>query len=207
MTNFPISKPTALDTAQPASEAQDAPCTSGIGSSTEKPCYRDRGAVRASFPSTSISTPPDEATSGPVPRPLSRAVRLAGRMTSKGYEPENWEWFTTLTYTDSDGRHVGCDPMSIPSEVLTAAGHAPRRTKSIIRALGDEPVDPSIIRHKQLRQHCLSCATTPGQVRRCAIIDCPIWPYRMGHNPHHPQRGCNPFKTKVRNHLEVSRKT
>ena len=76
-------------------------------------------------------------------------------MTSNGYEQENWEWLTRLTYTDSEGRRVGRDPMSIPPEVLTAAGHGPRRTKSIIRALGDEPVDASIIRHKHLRQPLL----------------------------------------------------
>jgi hypothetical protein len=128
-------------------------------------------------------------------------------MTGNGYEPENWEWLTVLTYTDSEGRRVGRNPMSIPPEVLTAAGHGPRRTKSVIRALGDEPVDASIVRHRHLRRHCLSCATTPGEVRRCAIIDCPVWPYRMGRNPHHPQRGCNPFKTKVRDHLDAPRRT
>jgi len=26
------------------------------------------------------------------------------------------------------------------------------------------------------------------QIRRCAIINCPIWPYRMGKNPHNPRK-------------------
>jgi hypothetical protein len=32
------------------------------------------------------------------------------------------------------------------------------------------------------------------EVRRCAIIDCPLWPYRMGKNPHNPKRGANPLR-------------
>ena len=165
--------------AQPAdSEAQDGPFGASVGSCAEKPCYRDEVAGRARLPGTFASTSPDEATFDSQPQPMAHPVRLAGRMTNNGYEPENWEWLTTLTYTDSEGRRVGRDPMSIPSGVLTAAGHGPRRTNSVIRALGDEPVDASIIRHKDLRRHCLSCAATPGEVRYCAIIDCPIWPYR-----------------------------
>jgi hypothetical protein len=29
----------------------------------------------------------------------------------------------------------------------------------------------------------------------------------MGRNPHHPQRGRNPFTTKVRDHLDAPRRT
>lgn len=204
MTSQQITDRSARDVAQPAkSEAQDPPYVASVGSSAEKPCDRVEVAGRASLPGTCLSTPADNDTFDP--RPQHHPVRLAGRMTSNGYEPENWEWVTRLTYTDSEGRHVGRDPMSIPPEVLKAAGHGPRRTKS--RALGDEPVDASIIRHKHLRRHCLSCATTPGEVRRCAVINCPFWPYRMGRNPHHPQRGSNPFARKLRAHPEGSRRT
>jgi hypothetical protein len=173
----------------------------------EKSGYRDQATGGTGSTGTLIPVRSAEAQSEPPPRPLTRPVSLAGRMTSKGYQPQNWEWLNTLTKIDDKRSRVGRDPMSIPPQVLTAAGHGPRRTKSIIRALGDEPVDPSIIRHKHLRQHCLSCSETPSQVRRCAIIDCPLWPYRMGRNPHHPQRGSNPFTTKVRDHPEGSRRT
>jgi hypothetical protein len=196
------------DTSQPAnSEAQDGLDAASVGSSSEKPRYRDEVTGRTRLPGTCLSKPADYATFDPRPQSMAQPVRLAGRMTSNGYEQENREWFTTLTDKDSEGRRVGRDPMLISPEVLTAAGHGPRRTKSVIGALGDEPVDASVIRHKHLRRHCLSCATTPSEVRRCAIIDCPVWPYRMGRNPHHPQRGRNPFTTKVRDYLDAPRRT
>ena len=105
-------------------------------------------------------------------------------MTCDGYQPENVAWF-------SQGRRVGRDPMTIPVEVLTASGHGPRTERRVLGALGDEPIDPSIRRLTELRRQ--SCAENAAEVRRCAIIDCPLWPYRMGHNPHNPKRGVNPF--------------
>jgi len=179
---------------------------SGRANPAEKSGYRDQVTCRSGSTGTFPPGRSDEAQSEPPPRPLTRPACLAGRMTSEGYQPQNGEWLNTLTENDHKGRRVGRDPMSIPPELLAAAGHGPRRTKSIIRALGDEPVDPSIMRHKHLRRHCLSCSETPGQVRCCAIIDCPLWPYRTGRNPHHPQRGCNPF-SKLRDHPEWSRRT
>jgi hypothetical protein len=41
----------------------------------------------------------------------------------------------------------------------------------------------------------LSCAENAAEVRRCAIINCPLWPYRMGRNPHNPKRGKLPICT------------
>ena len=179
---YPISKFMARDTAEPASsEAQERPYAASVGSSPEKPCHRDEVADGARLPGTYLPTPSGEGTFDPLPKPMARPVRLAGRMTSNGYEPENWEWLAVLTDIDFEGRRVGGNPMAIPPNVLTAVGHGPRRTKSVIRALGDEPVDASIIRHRHLRRHCLSCATTPREVA-CAIIDCSVWPYRMGRN-------------------------
>ena len=40
-----------------------------------------------------------------------------------------------------------------------------------------------------------SISTDPAyaaEVRRCATVDCPFWPYRMGRNPHNPRRGERP---------------
>jgi hypothetical protein len=70
----------------------------------------------------------------------------------------------------------------------------PRKARAVIAALGDEPIDPTIRRLTELRRHCLTCAENAAEVRRRSIIDCPLWPYRMGRNPHNPQRGINPFE-------------
>ena len=119
-----------------------------------------------------------------------------------GYIPENWQWFEILTephplgLSDSRGqvRAVGRDPMTIHVETLRASGHGPREARRVIGALGDEPVDPTIKRLTELRRHCLSCAENAAEVRRCAIINCPLWAFRMGRNPHNPRRGINPFR-------------
>jgi hypothetical protein len=45
------------------------------------------------------------------------------------------------------------------------------------------------------RRYCIPCRPKPATVRalpairRCDIIDCPVWPYRLGFNPHSPQCG------------------
>jgi hypothetical protein len=73
--------------------------------------------------------------------------------------------------------------------VLIAAGHGPRRTAAIVAAQGDIPIVDGIRRHKHLHRQCLACVESEGEVRRCKIIDCSIWPYRLGFNPHDPRRG------------------
>jgi hypothetical protein len=148
-----------------------------------------------STPSTSVPECRDEAGSCPAPRPLARPVSLKGRMGPDGYEPENAEWWEILTFPKSHGaaRRDGRDPESIPPEVLIAAGHAPRRVRAVVSALGEEGPSYEVRRYKDLRRHCLACAENPSEVRRCAVIDCPVWPYRTGRNPHNPRRGRNPF--------------
>lgn len=121
-----------------------------------------------------------------------KAVSMKGRMTPRGYEPENAEYLDALTEA-VNGRRIGRDPMELPTDLLTAAGHGNRRTSSVVVAMGDVPLAAGLVRHKHLRRHCLGCAENSAEVRRCAIIDCPMWPYRMGRNPHDPRRGRNPF--------------
>ena len=121
-----------------------------------------------------------------------RPVSGRGKMTPHGYEPENVGALDLLTEV-VDGRRVGRDPMGLPVEVLTAAGHPNRGTRRVVGAMGDVPLVDGLARHKDLRRQCLACAETVAEVRRCAIIDCPIWAYRMGRNPHNPRRGVNPF--------------
>lgn len=37
---------------------------------------------------------------------------------------------------------------------------------------------------KAIRQHCIECSGGSKQeCRECTIQDCPLWPFRMGHNP------------------------
>jgi hypothetical protein len=163
--------------------------------SHELPCHqKPRSPVE---PSASRHQTPETPTGLPSIPPVS----LSGKMTADGYQPENWQWFKVLTephslgVTDSRGqvKAVERDPMTIPVETLRASGHGPRVAWRVISALGDEPIDPTIRRLTELRQHCLSCAENAAEVRRCPIIDCPLWPYRLGRNPHNPKRGKNPF--------------
>lgn len=35
-----------------------------------------------------------------------------------------------------------------------------------------------------IRQNCIDCAGgSQAEVRRCGMVTCPFWPYRMGSNP------------------------
>ena len=103
----------------------------------------------------------------------------AGNMTQSGYRPENADYIEKLTKV-INGRRIGRDPFTISLDTLAAAGHGPRRTSQIVAAFGDVPLVDGIRRHKDLRRQCHACAENLAEVRRCAVIDCPIWPYRGG---------------------------
>jgi hypothetical protein len=114
-------------------------------------------------------------------------------------QAENYEWLPFLA--DGVGKDcVGRDPMSIPAEVLTASGHPPRRARDLIAAFnkttgGENFGLERVERITGIRSWCLACTGgNDAETRRCSTIHCPFWPYRMGRNPHNPQRGCNPFK-------------
>jgi hypothetical protein len=65
-----------------------------------------------------------------------------------------------------DGWDAGRDPRQLGCDELIAAGH--------------KPMSPL----KALRARCIDCkAGELSEVRRCAHLDCPAWPYRMGTNP------------------------
>jgi hypothetical protein len=85
--------------------------------------------------------------------------------------------------------------------VLTASGHPPRRTLAIVKAtetaLDLDLSGYAMSEYRDLRSYCLSCAENSAEVRRCAIINCPFWPYRMGKNPQNPQRGKTPTKALI----------
>lgn len=139
--------------------------------------------------------------------------RLQGRMTPKGYEPENAAWLPILTYRDerlgnrADGspRRAGHDPMKLPLDVLSASGHPRRGTGELIRALnnpnrlhaenadGDPIAALQEVRgYRDIPAYCDACSGSAHLRRKCATINCPFWAYRMGRNPHNPKRGIQP---------------
>jgi hypothetical protein len=43
---------------------------------------------------------------------------------------------------------------------------------------------------KAIREKCIDCSGgSPGEVRRCTVKQCALWPYRMGSNPFAQARG------------------
>jgi hypothetical protein len=43
---------------------------------------------------------------------------------------------------------------------------------------------------KAIRKHCIDCSGfSMAEVKRCELKDCPLWPYRMGHNPKRKGKG------------------
>lgn len=153
-------------------------------------------------------------TAPSLPTSQAEPCRLRGKMTPNGYEPENKAWLDVLTYPDAslgkraDGspRRAGRNPMNIPLDVLTASGHPPRRIRELVRALcnprglqkGNETGDPverlgDVHRYRDILAYCDECSGGSARDRRrCAVINCPFWGYRMGRNPHNPKRGVQP---------------
>lgn len=44
---------------------------------------------------------------------------------------------------------------------------------------------PRISRGDAIREKCLDCCVgSPSEVRRCAMVDCALWPFRMGTDPY-----------------------
>lgn len=127
-----------------------------------------------------------DVCSAALPEPAPSApVRLKGRMTPNGYKPENAAWKPWLT------KHKrGHDPMKLPPELLTKAGHPPRSTRALVRAYGEDVIEA----YRDIPAHCLDCSSGSASARRnCAVIDCPFWIYRItGQNPHNPRRGKKP---------------
>jgi hypothetical protein len=68
-----------------------------------------------------------------------------------------------------------------PGDDGHAIGRDPRRmTQNELRALGHQPMSAQ----EALRARCLDCcAGSPSEVRYCAAVECPSWPFRMGKSP------------------------
>ena len=69
-----------------------------------------------------------------------------------------------------DGETEGLEPREMPRSLLAEIGHLQMPLLKVIRA------------------NCMDCAYTASEVRRCAAVDCNLWPYRMGTNPFRAER-------------------
>jgi hypothetical protein len=74
--------------------------------------------------------------------------------------------YTEAVEVEGEAIEVGRDPRRMTVEQLGAAGHHKRPLLAAIRA------------------NCLACCSdSPSEVRRCRMVQCDMWPYRMGSNP------------------------
>ena len=132
-------------------------------------------------------------------------VRQRGKMTPDGWRSENAAWLEELTepHPTRPGFRIGRDPMTIDVAILAMAGHPPRRTGALVSAkraaMGDaEDWYAGVRSYSDIpRLVCAPCSDVDddrqrlnlGPIRRCAVIACPMWAYRLGRNPHNPKRG------------------
>lgn len=59
---------------------------------------------------------------------------------------------------------------------------------------------------KAIRQYCLECCyDSPNEVRICNITDCPLYPYRLGHNPNRKNNMTEEQKEALRERLRKAR--
>ena len=64
----------------------------------------------------------------------------------------------------------GPDPREMSIEALSSSGH--------------EKISPT----KAIRAKCLDCCgENAAEVRRCFLVDCTLWPFRMGSSPFRPK--------------------
>lgn len=93
-------------------------------------------------------------------------------------------------------RRTQVDTDDQPDETQTfAPGKDPRDTPvaDMLHNLQDRPVyeDRAISKYHAkirspltaIRARCVACAGSTAHVRRCGIVTCSLWPFRMGKNP------------------------
>lgn len=75
---------------------------------------------------------------------------------------------TKTATIEGETAEIGRDPRKMTVEELTELGHNRRPLLAVIRA------------------NCIDCAGgSEAEVRRCRLVACPMWPYRMSKNPFH----------------------
>ncbi len=73
---------------------------------------------------------------------------------------------TEMGMVEGSPAEIGRDPRDMTVEEFQALGHEARPLLKAIRA------------------NCIGCCGgAEGEVRRCRIVDCDLWPFRMGSNP------------------------
>ncbi len=71
-----------------------------------------------------------------------------------------------LAEVDGEAVYVGRDPRTMSEAELGAVGHHKRRLLDVVR------------------DGCIACAGgNQAEVRRCRLVECVFWPYRMGASP------------------------
>ena len=73
-----------------------------------------------------------------------------------------------LEIDHAEGVPVGRDPRQMTDRERVALGFCPR---PLLAAIRDKCLD--------------CCCGNAAEVRRCGMIDCPLWWYRLGTNPGH----------------------
>jgi len=96
------------------------------------------------------------------------------------------------------------------SEASYAAGYDPETgiardprdmDQATLRALGHG--GPLL---QAVRQNCRECQSgNEAEVRRCRMVWCPFWPYRMGSNPFHRQELSSEQREERRRRLATAR--
>jgi hypothetical protein len=77
------------------------------------------------------------------------------------------DYLRVSPYEADGGKKIGLEPSSVSKDGLRALGHP------------ESPTDA-------IRSKCVDCSGGRlSEVRKCVAIDCPLWPFRMGHNPFH----------------------
>lgn len=77
----------------------------------------------------------------------------------------------------------GMNPKEVPAEDLRYAIQHPLDEQTFIGPEIRKRVDGPI---KGIRAFCLNCQGNDNAgVRECAAVNCPLWAFRMGHNPYY----------------------
>jgi hypothetical protein len=83
---------------------------------------------------------------------------------------------------------IGRDPRQMSETDLIALGHQKRPLLRVIRA------------------NCIECAgNSETEVRRCRMIACPMWPYRMGTNPFQRRELTEDQRSELAERMRVAR--
>lgn len=109
-------------------------------------------------PEAEAADPPWRDGFGPIPKTEAGIKAAIG-----GRAHMEWDYGERTT--------IGRDPRTMSVAEFEALGH---RKEPLL---------------KLIRRNCIDCAgNNEAEVRRCALVACPFWPYRMGTNPFAAER-------------------